>query len=402
MKVALANRWFPPESIGGVATYNRNIALGLQRQGVEVVGVCRGDPADRTPSPDGLDLVRVGEPYSRAQKLPRVGSFFRAYDRYRYSRALASTLQDLCLKQPIDLIEFAEIDGEGCSFLRRRRPGDPRVVVRCHTPGFVLRDHYDQQGEMPNWSSLIGWMEKQSIRRADGRTAPSQDMAKRVTDHVGRAAGSVLPIPNAVDTDRFPGLEPKGDRSFVRIVHIGRMERVKGVFTLVDALRTLLDAGEPIECVFIGGDHRMPNGESCLDQLKSRLGSDQNRSQVHFLGKVDDDRMMGELARSDIAVVPSLNYESFSYTCAEAMAVGLPVVASRIGGIPETVIEGESGLLITPGDADDLARKLQVLIRDKEMRARMGVFGRTSAISRFGLEATGQRTAAYYQEVLDL
>jgi glycosyltransferase involved in cell wall biosynthesis len=400
MKIALANRWFPPDAVGGVATYNRNIALALQQLGVDVIGVCRGDPTDRTPSSDGLRLVRVREPYHRAQKLPVLGSLFRAFDRYRYSRELAATLLNLCQSEKIDLIEFAEIDGEGYSFLRGDRVALPRVVVRCHTPGFVLRDHYNRQGEMRNWSSLIGRMEQLSIHRADGRTAPSFDMANRVITRIGLPERSILPIPNAVDTGRFPLRKDRDDRGPVRIIHIGRMERVKGVFTLADALRKLFDDCERIECTFIGGDQRMPNGESCLDQVKKRLGSAVDRGHLRFLGKVDDSQMMDELADSDLAVVPSLNYESFSYTCAEAMTVGLPVVASRIGGIPETVIEGECGLLITPGNSDELAQQLRVLIRDKDLRERMGVSGRNSAINRFGLDATGRQTLDYYREVL--
>ena len=400
MKVALANRWFPPESVGGVATYNRNIALALGKQGVEVVGVCRGDPADESPAAEGFRLVRVREPYTRVQKLPLVGSFARAFDRYRYSRDLAQVLRKLVQTDRIDLIEFAEIDGEGFSFLRGNRSVIPRVVVRCHTPGFVLREHYNQHGEMRNWSSLIGRMELVSIRRADGRTAPSRDRADRVVSRIGLPQGSIRPIPNAVDTDRFPEWRERERSGPVRIIHIGRVERIKGVFTLADAVRRLIEAGESIECNFIGGDLRMPNGESCTDQLKKRLGSVVEKGMVRFLGKVDDATMMDSLATADIAVVPSINYESFSYTCAEAMTVGLPVVASRIGGIPETVLEGECGLLAAPGDAEDLARQLKILIGDPEMRRRMGAAGRMSAISRFGLEATGRQTVDYYREVL--
>jgi starch synthase len=96
-------------------------------------------------------------------------------------------------------------------------------------------------------------------------------------------------------------------------------------------------------------------------------------------------------------VVPTLNYESFSYTCAQAMAAGKPVVASRIGGIPETVQDEVSGLLVPPGDPSELAAALIQLARDPARRCAMGEAGRAHARREFDAATVAARVMQVYE-----
>ena len=94
---------------------------------------------------------------------------------------------------------------------------------------------------------------------------------------------------------------------------------------------------------------------------------------------------MGWYQQTDIAVVPSLLYESFSYTCAQAMAAGVPVVASRIGGIPETVDDGINGILVEPENAEALAAAIIKLAKDDVLRKKTGNKGREKAERSFDI-----------------
>ena len=96
---------------------------------------------------------------------------------------------------------------------------------------------------------------------------------------------------------------------------------------------------------------------------------------VEFTGGVSQAELIAWYRRADVAVVPSLIYESFSYTFAQAAAAGLPVVASRIGGIPETIPHDEAGLITEPGDVGQLADALARLARSPELRRRLGATG---------------------------
>jgi glycosyltransferase involved in cell wall biosynthesis len=97
-----------------------------------------------------------------------------------------------------------------------------------------------------------------------------------------------------------------------------------------------------------------------------------------------------------MCVVPSILYESFSYTCAQAMAAGRPVVATRIGGIPETVEDGVTGLLVEPGNAAELAEALIRLALDPVQRARMGQAGRERVARDFNPATVARRMLAVY------
>jgi glycosyltransferase involved in cell wall biosynthesis len=118
---------------------------------------------------------------------------------------------------------------------------------------------------------------------------------------------------------------------------------------------------------------------------------------VHFLGQRDD--VPALLAGADILVVPSL-IEATPYVIIEAMAAGLPVVASRIYGIPELVSDGVNGALVSPGDPDELAGALSILLDDAGAHARMGEAGRRRYEKDFGIGESVARTVAVYEELI--
>jgi glycosyltransferase involved in cell wall biosynthesis len=97
---------------------------------------------------------------------------------------------------------------------------------------------------------------------------------------------------------------------------------------------------------------------------------------TRFVGWCSQDDLPGQLHAADIVVFPTIAQEALGRTAVEAMAAGRPVVASRIGGLPFTIVDGTTGLLFEPGDSDDLARKLETLLDDADLRERMGLAGR--------------------------
>jgi len=118
---------------------------------------------------------------------------------------------------------------------------------------------------------------------------------------------------------------------------------------------------------------------------------------VRLLGKRDDVHEI--LGASDLFVCPSVWDEALGYVILEAMAVGLPAVASRVGGIPEVVAEGETGLLVPPRDPGALAAAIDQLLADPAARERMGRAARRAVEARFSLDQAIDRTIALYQEL---
>jgi glycosyltransferase involved in cell wall biosynthesis len=120
---------------------------------------------------------------------------------------------------------------------------------------------------------------------------------------------------------------------------------------------------------------------------------------VRFLGPVAPEELAGEYARAACLVLVS-RQETLPVAVQEAMAVGLPVIASPVGGVPHLVREGETGFLVPHGDPAALAERMVRLLRDGELRRRMGSVGRSVAEERFRLEDVCRRTLDVYREVL--
>ncbi|MCX6136302.1 MAG: glycosyltransferase, partial [Ignavibacteriales bacterium] len=136
--------------------------------------------------------------------------------------------------------------------------------------------------------------------------------------------------------------------------------------------------GTMVTALIIGGGE----AESSLKKLVAEL---QISDQVRWCGTVDHKVVFQLQQASDIAVIPSW-IEGFSLAAAEAMAVGVPVIASSTGGLPEVIHHGHTGLLTPPGDAEALADAIQLLSENREMRIAYGNEGRKRVASLFSIE----------------
>jgi glycosyltransferase involved in cell wall biosynthesis len=227
---------------------------------------------------------------------------------------------------------------------------------------------------------------------AAGRSAVAYRMAERLVRPLttvtvcvseseraaGLAAGTCHPrrtivIRSGVGLSGRPVASPA--REVPRIVSVGRLHPPKDPLTLVRALARL--RGMPFEALVVGdGPDRV-----ALEAEIRRLGLGEF---VELAGERAD--VPDVLAGSDIFVLASRS-EALPFTALEAMAAGLPVVASRVGGLAELVVEGETGLLVAPGDVAGLASAIERLVRDPGLRQRLGTAGRARVQSEFGLAA---------------
>ncbi len=206
----------------------------------------------------------------------------------------------------------------------------------------------------------------------------------------GIAAGVCDPrttvvIRNGVDT-RTPG--PVESRSATpRIVWVGRLKLPKDPLTLVRALGSL----EGTFDADLVGDG--PLRRTVEEELR-RLGLG---ATVRLLGEREDVATL--LAQSDVFVLASRS-EGLPLSILEAMAAGLPVVASRVGGVPELVVDGETGLLVRPGDPEQLAAALGRLLADELLRRRLGEAGRARAREHFDLDSVRRAHVDLYRREL--
>ena len=177
------------------------------------------------------------------------------------------------------------------------------------------------------------------------------------------------------------------------IGYAGRLDAGKGLDVLLDAFCQLSAANPRLE-LLLAGQGPM---EAVLKQMAAVRGVG---PKVRFVGFQHD--MTGAWSAMDIAAVPSTEPDSFPRSAVEAMAYGLPVAGSDTGGIGESVVDGETGSLVEPGDAGELARVLHLLARDERLRRAQGDAGRRRCEQLFSAGAQAQRLGNIYDDVLQV
>jgi glycosyltransferase involved in cell wall biosynthesis len=221
--------------------------------------------------------------------------------------------------------------------------------------------------------------------------AISRDNLEEIVEEVGETARSRVEVIHCgVDTGRLrPREEPRpADRPFT-ILCIGTLHEVKGQQVLVEATRLLRDRGITVRCRLIG------DGEDEA-RLRERIAAAGLDGIVTLDGRLTRDEVIAAIGAADLLVAPSVvasngKREGIPVVLMEAMSCGLPVVASRLSGIPELVEHEVEGLLVSPGDPGALADAIERLHGDPGFRARLGAAARRRIEKEFDL-MTNART----------
>jgi glycosyltransferase involved in cell wall biosynthesis len=271
-----------------------------------------------------------------------------------------------------------------------------RLAARVHRCPLVVTLHcsvgHTLTGPGPKvrlLRALGGWVERGALRRADAVVVLTGRTAAAVRED-GVPAGRVSTIPSGFDPSLFTGdagdVFPAVGRP--RIGYVGRLAPQKSPGTLVEAFGRMREEAALV-VVGDGPDralvHRLAATSPAVDRIT-------------LAGFVEHGRVPAVLASLDVLVLPSA-YEEMGSVLTEAMAAGLPVVASDVGGIPEVVRHGETGLLVPPGDVGALAAALDLLAGDPVLRARLAAGARARSAD-YGWPALAARVAGVYDRVL--
>ncbi len=289
----------------------------------------------------------------------------------RVVQSLARLIEVHCIDFLYCGDNFSKLIGGVAARLTRRR-----IIGTCH-------DALDR-------GLLGGVLKTLNLLALDRVIAVSEAVRGSFPMH-GPMSRKVVTIPNGVDIQRFDPAhalstiraELNIDPAAVVIGSVGMLDKNKGQVGLLRAFHELTQRwAEPVHLIIVGDGIE----KARLEQLAHEL--DLERS-VHFVGYRRD--IPAILKGIDIIVVPTLEYESFSLAAVEAMAMQVPVVASRLGGLAEVVEDGETGLLFPPGDHAQLLAALRSLITDSALRARMGQAGRQRVCERYLATVRDQR-----------
>jgi glycosyltransferase involved in cell wall biosynthesis len=228
------------------------------------------------------------------------------------------------------------------------------------------------------------WLNRLKLKRLDGHVAVSRTGARSVEEMSGLASGSVRVIYNGVPDTPIAPLPLRVDGPVIGSV--GRLSSEKGHDVLLRALAAL----PGVTAVLVGdGPDR-----SSLEALARELGVS---DRLIMPGWREDPRPW--LPTFDVFAMPS-RLEALGLAMIEAMLASRPVVASSVGGIPEVVSDGETGLLVPPDDPEALAGALRLMLGDEARRESMGTLGRSVAMEKFAVSRMVQSYESVYGELL--
>jgi len=247
-------------------------------------------------------------------------------------------------------------------------------------------------GREPAFASVVNY----SINHSDGVTAVSEYLRSE-TKGCCDITAEIEVIPNFIDTRRFRPLKkdhfkralcPNGEKL---VVHVSNFRPVKRAPEVVEVFQRLLDRGQAVKLLLVGdGPDRGPAEHRARD-----LGV---YDDIRFLGKQEPIEEI--LSIADVFLMPS-GSETFGLAALEAMACGVPVVASDIGGLPELVIHGETGFLCPLGDLESYTDRAGELLANEELHASMSQASRARAADMFDTDIIVPQYEMYYERVLE-
>jgi N-acetyl-alpha-D-glucosaminyl L-malate synthase BshA len=347
-------------TFGGSGIVATEIGLGMARRGHRVHFICAEVPfrLDRY-----VDNVFFHEVAARDYPL---------FDQSPYALALTSKMVEVSTWEKLDLLHVHyAIPHAASAYLAKQILGEhaPKVITTLHGTDITV------VGNDPSFLPIT----KFSIAHSDAVTTPSESLKNDTLALVHRP---IDVIPNFVDTELYK----PGQRTGKLVVHNSNFRPVKRVD---DVIAVFSQLPKDTQLALIGDGPE-----------RSRL-----ERAVHDLGLADRVRFLGkqlsfiEVLQSASVFLLTSELESFGLAALEALSCGVPVVATRVGGIPEVISDGGNGSLHDLGDVRGMAASVKGLLDDPALHARMSAAARATAVGKFSLEPMIDRWEAYYRKV---
>jgi len=404
LKALLLTREYPPDIYGGAGVHVEYLARELARlAAVEVRTFGRHDVEAGTLVVHGYaDAGKVSAP-------PEDGHAFAPV-----IRALRVCLSLGVQPTDADVVHSHTWYAAFGGLLARLIHGIP-LVVTAHSIEPLRPWKREQLGQ---GADVAAWAERAAIEAADAVIAVSTEMRRDLLHHFAIAPERVHVIPNGVDTDTYRPTPSRArlarfaiDLARPYVLFVGRISRQKGLLHLI---RAIPDLDPRIQVVLCAG---MPDTPEIAREVEAAVAEAQvGRPGIVWIAEMVDRATAVELySHAAVFCCPSV-YEPFGLINLEAMACEIPVIATAVGGIPEVVVDGETGRLIlvdlvehdgiveprdAAGLAQELARAINALVADPELRRTMGVKGRQRAETLFSWAVVARRTLTLYQTLAD-
>jgi glycosyltransferase involved in cell wall biosynthesis len=381
---------------GGTGAYVYYLSHSLQKLGHNVHVVAR-DEQDSERTINGIQVHYI----------KGVGNALTRY--WRFARSASKKIEALNKQNGIDIIH-ANLPLVPSFAI----PKDSAKAIVCavHSTwkGEAMVTKRDNPKELnPNEKSMLRFnfvlrsCEKKLMKRSDALIAVSKYTVDELTDLYGIDKNKIHVIYNGVDIERF---KPRPNRAELRqefgletdqkvVLFVGRLYHRKGIDTLLRAVPPILKEFSNVKFVISGTGFKQK--EESLRNLAKELDIEDH---VKFLGYVPDEKLPLLYSASDIFVLPAI-YENFPFAILEAQSTGLPVISTKVGGIPEFLVDNQNGYVIEPRDPTQLTQKVLALLQDPKLAKEMGDRGRKLIEEKFDWRLITCQVIDLYHKLLE-
>jgi N-acetyl-alpha-D-glucosaminyl L-malate synthase BshA len=366
-------------SIGGSGIIATELGKMLASRGHDVHILSSDTPVRLGDYQPGLSFHRVETPSYPLFREPQ------------YLLSLANKIVQVSRKERLDIVHaHYAIPHATAAYLARQilssvtKPGVPRVITTLHGTDITLL------GSDRSYSETVAFC----IQQSDGVTAVSESLRQDTFRELGVTC-DIRVIPNFLECQLYrrrdvapirARLAPRGEKIAIHVSNFRPVKRVTAAVEVFARVRRQV----PARLLMVGDGPDLADAAALARDLG--VGED-----VVFVG--EQDQVVPLLSAADVFLLPSVQ-ESFGLAALEAMACEVPIVASRVGGLPEVITDGVDGFLHAPADLDGMARSTGRLLKDEALHGRMAAAARQTAEERYCDSLIVPIYEAYYEEVL--
>lgn len=406
MRVLICSNIYPPRFIGGAEIIAHEQARQLQRMGHEVL-VFSGDIRDIGAR---HECYLENHEDIRVVRIRLTHQDFTSENVNFVNSAAEEKFRELLREFAPDVVHCHNLIGLSVNLPILAKKAGCRTVLTLHDhwgycfkntaekhPGEICQNHRLCRECMPHFDHENGRSVpidlrtsyiKYALEHFDIFISPSIYLAEKYAE-AGFPHNKLTVVWNGIDVDRFAYSKPYTDGK-IQLSFFGHFGRHKGVDVLLHALKLLKNLGS-VQLNLVGEGDQEP--------VYRRIVTENHlKPYVKFWGKVDNREIADVFGLTDIAILPSVWPENQPVSITEAMASGIPVIASDMGGIPELVVNEKTGLTVPAGDAAALAQRIDRLVENHELRARLGKAGRET-IEQHSFAKQVTLLEAIYQDI---
>jgi len=380
LKIGLITSEYPHAKVkhaAGIATSIKNLVVSLVEKNIKVIVFVYHQDVNEVINKDGVEIHLI-----KSKTYLFLGWYF-------YRKHIQNYVNSIVEKKKIDILEAPDWTGIS-AFMRFRVP----LVIRFHGSDAYFCKLDGRKQKFKN-----KWFESKALKRATAYIAPTTFAGEETARIFNLDKKKIKTIHYGLNIENFYNESPEKFKEQT-ILYIGTIIRKKGVFELAQIFNKIIETNPAATLTLIGNDSPdLKTGSESTYKLVEALFSKKALSKVKYLGKVPYKETIGHIKNTHVCTFPSFA-ETLGMVTIESMALHKPVVNTNIGWAQELIDDGKNGFLVHPSDIDQYAKKVSLLLNDKELCLKIGKEARLKIESTFNINKIADTNIEYYKSII--